>query len=246
MNTQIATRLSVLALTGTLLVGCASNGTGLNAGIGTGVGAGVGAGIGALAGGGKGALIGAGAGALVGGLAGAFKNKIMGTGKAPPGTQVTQQPDGSVRIVIPNNDSLTFDSGRADIKPGFQTTLSGIASTLRDNPSVIGTVTGYTDNQPIRGAIPARVMNSNGTVISMPIRNNNDLSQARAQNVVSYLISQGVAANRLAAQGMGESNPVADNITAGGRAQNRRVELTFRDARGGSVNNNNRPYNNSY
>lgn len=56
-------------------------------------------------------------------------------------------------------------------------------------------------------------------------RYNNNLSQKRAQSVVNYLIKKGVAVSRLRAVGFGASKPIADNNTANGRAQNRRVEL---------------------
>lgn len=49
------------------------------------------------------------------------------------------------------------------------------------------------------------------------------LSQARARSVANYLASKGVAAERLTAKGFGEANPIADNATAEGRAQNRRI-----------------------
>ncbi len=59
---------------------------------------------------------------------------------------------------------------------------------------------------------------------------NQELSQRRAQAVVAYLVSEyGIAAERLAAEGFGESMPVADNATPEGRQQNRRVELVVRD-----------------
>ena len=53
------------------------------------------------------------------------------------------------------------------------------------------------------------------------------LSQQRADSVASALITQGVAANRIRTQGMGPANPIASNSTAEGKAQNRRVEITF-------------------
>jgi chemotaxis protein MotB len=59
------------------------------------------------------------------------------------------------------------------------------------------------------------------------VASNQDLSMRRAQTVVQYLISQGVNPNLLTAQGLGDTDPVAPNNTAQGRAQNRRVELTL-------------------
>jgi chemotaxis protein MotB len=77
-------------------------------------------------------------------------------------------------------------------------------------------VSGYTDNAPIGAALRARGVTSN-----------QELSQRRADNVIQYLISQGLNANLVSAKGFGESNPVASNDTASGRAQNRRVELSL-------------------
>ena len=54
---------------------------------------------------------------------------------------------------------------------------------------------------------------------------NQDLSEQRAQAVMAWLVANGVDADRLSAEGRGEGEPVADNATAEGRAQNRRVEL---------------------
>jgi len=54
---------------------------------------------------------------------------------------------------------------------------------------------------------------------------NQALSERRASSVAQYLLSQGVAPNKLTSEGKGESQPVADNETDEGRAKNRRVEL---------------------
>lgn len=60
-------------------------------------------------------------------------------------------------------------------------------------------------------------------------RYNQKLSQQRAQSTMNYLVSQGISASRLTAQGYGEINPIASNDTAEGRAQNRRVEIRVTD-----------------
>ena len=56
---------------------------------------------------------------------------------------------------------------------------------------------------------------------------NQDLSDRRARSVMQYLIGEGIDASRLSSQGFGESRPIAENGTATGRAQNRRVELVW-------------------
>ena len=83
----------------------------------------------------------------------------------------------------------------------------GVAASLRDYPEVNVEVGGHTDSS---GASDF----------------NKKLSQARADAVKDYLVRQGVNASQLSTRGYGEDNPIADNGTASGRAQNRRVELT--------------------
>ncbi|MNW00775.1 putative lipoprotein YiaD precursor [compost metagenome] len=61
---------------------------------------------------------------------------------------------------------------------------------------------------------------------------NLELSRARAQTVADVLIDLGIDSKRIEAQGLGESFPVAENASARGRAQNRRVEIVFSDAQG--------------
>ncbi|MEQ5841514.1 hypothetical protein BWP39_11350 [Paraburkholderia acidicola] len=209
MNAKIMTRMSVLTLVGALLAGCATP-QGTNTAVGTGVGAGLGAGIGALIGGGKGAAIGAGVGAAAGGITGynwqAIHNKLTGA-TAGTGTQITEQPDGSLKLNIPS--SVTFDTNQYAIKPSFAPVLDQVAQTLNQNPEVIAQVIGYTD--------------STGQAAY-----NQTLSVNRAQSVTNYLAQRGVAGQRLSADGRGASNPVADNNTEAGRAQNRRVEVYLR------------------
>jgi chemotaxis protein MotB len=59
------------------------------------------------------------------------------------------------------------------------------------------------------------------------ITSNLVLSQKRADNVMNFMVSQGVNSSLVSAQGFGDANPVAPNDTAEGQAQNRRVELTL-------------------
>ena len=95
------------------------------------------------------------------------------------------------------------------MKPDFQQTLNQIAGTLNEHPNAMVTVVGHTDD---RGAADY----------------NQKLSQDRALGVTNYLASRGVAPERLSATGQGENMPIADNATAEGRAQNRRVEMFVR------------------
>jgi chemotaxis protein MotB len=82
-------------------------------------------------------------------------------------------------------------------------------------------VNGYTDNTPIGPELMRQGVTSNLI-----------LSRRRAENVMQYMISQGVNPSLVAAQGFGDASPVASNETAQGRAQNRRVELTLANTGG--------------
>ena len=148
-------------------------------------------------------------GAILGGASGLYldnKEKKLRQQMAGTGVEVGRNPDGSVQLIMPG--SITFDTNKSNIKPNFYGTLNKVAQTLaEDNQSAI-LVTGYTDN-------------TGNDSINIP------LSQARAQSVKSYLASQGVSASRIDAQGYGSSNPIADNSTASGREQNRRVEISI-------------------
>ncbi|TDG09139.1 OmpA family protein [Paraburkholderia guartelaensis] len=209
MNTRILTRLSVFAIAGALVAGCATQ-QGTNTAVGTGVGAGTGAAIGAIFGGGKGAAIGAGAGALVGGITGYnwqnIHNKLSGATQGT-GTKITEQPDGSLKLDIPSN--VTFDTSSYAIKPSFAPVLDQVAQTLQQNPEVVAQVVGHTDNT----GSPAY---------------NQTLSVNRAQSVVNYLASRGIQMQRMSASGLGDTQPIADNNTEAGRAANRRVEMYLR------------------
>ncbi len=209
MNAKIVTRLTVLALAGSVLAGCATQQQ-TNTATGTGLGAALGAGIGALAGGGKGAAIGAGVGGLAGGVTGynwqAIRNKLSGASKGT-GTQITEQPDGSLKLNIPSN--VTFATDSYQINPQLYATLNELAAQMSQNPQVVAQIQGYTD--------------STGSASY-----NQTLSVNRAQSVATYLSQRGVQPNRLQAQGFGASNPIADNNTAAGREQNRRVEIYLR------------------
>jgi OmpA-OmpF porin, OOP family len=106
---------------------------------------------------------------------------------------------------------ILFDTGSARIRPESTPTLKEIADALRQHGNLRLRIEGHTDSV---GQAPA----------------NQRLSEQRAQAVVAHLVErEGVAAGRLEAAGMGQEQPVADNGTAEGRAQNRRVELVVLD-----------------
>ena len=101
---------------------------------------------------------------------------------------------------------VTFATGSAQLTTPAKAILAGVAQMLVANPEVKVEVGGHTDNTG-----SAEV--------------NTRLSQQRAEAVVAYLVEQGVSADRLSAHGYGPEQPIADNDTPEGRAQNRRVEL---------------------
>lgn len=101
---------------------------------------------------------------------------------------------------------VAFASNSSQLLASSRAVLDETAQMLRANPSLRAEIAGHTDSQGEAAY-------------------NQWLSQRRAEAVRSYLVSRGIAANRLVARGYGESNPVADNASAAGRALNRRVEL---------------------
>ena len=103
---------------------------------------------------------------------------------------------------------INFDFDRATIKPEFEGVLDAGVEALKENSDVRVQVAGYTD--------------SVGTDAY-----NQGLSERRANAVLEYLSTHGIDGSRLSAVGFGETNPVADNATDDGRAQNRRVELNI-------------------
>lgn len=109
-----------------------------------------------------------------------------------------------LRISVSSEASFDFD--RAELKPEFKPTLNKVADVLYNDPNQRIRVVGHTD--------------SHGSEAY-----NQRLSERRAQATASYLISQGVASSQVTVEGRGESEPRADNATAEGRAQNRRVEI---------------------
>lgn len=103
-----------------------------------------------------------------------------------------------------------FDSGKADLKPAGQRELDELAARLDTMKGIESIeVTGHTDSQ--------------GSAAF-----NQALSERRAAAVKSYLVNKGVDAGKISTRGMGASSPVADNASAAGRAQNRRVELDIK------------------
>ncbi|MGO3133104.1 MAG: OmpA family protein [Alcaligenes sp.] len=184
-------------------------GTGGRTAVGAGGGAALGAGIGALIGdSSKAAMIGAGIGALAGGIAAynwsGIKKDVQQSGASGLGVDVTEMPDGSLRVNIPS--SVSFDTGHYQLKPALLPVLDSVARAMSQHPELRAKAVGHTD--------------STGSA-----QTNQTLSVNRASAVTNYLNQQGVGQGRLMVEGRGASAPIGDNATAEGRAMNRRVEL---------------------
>jgi outer membrane protein OmpA-like peptidoglycan-associated protein len=184
----------------------------------TATGAGIGAAAGAVLGAainsnnrGKGALIGAGVGAAAGAVGGNIWSKKMQEQKRAmeeatrgTGVAVTQTADNQLKLDIPSD--ISFDTGKSVIKPEMRPVLDRFAQTLAANPATTVRIIGHTDN-------------TGSDAINDP------LSVNRAASARDYLTARGVNATRIAIDGRGSHEPVADNSTAAGRAKNRRIEI---------------------
>ena len=104
-------------------------------------------------------------------------------------------------------ENVVFATGSDILDAGATATLDKVVDAMNRHPLPVVEIVGHTDSTGNADA-------------------NRTLSGARAQAVVDYLISQGIDAERLQSRGAGADEPIADNGTADGRAQNRRVELT--------------------
>src|SRR5690606_29685681 len=191
--------------------GCATSemGPGGRTAAGAGTGAAVGAGPGALIGASsRAAAIGAGGGAVAGGIAGYHWSRVKDdaeqSGATSLGVDVTEMPDGTLRVNIPSH--VSFDTGKYDLKPELLPVLDSVARALVQHPELRAKAIGHTDS-------------------TGPMQVNQTLSVNRANAVTNYLNARGVDRSRLMSEGRGPNNPVADNSTAEGRAMNRRVEL---------------------
>ena len=194
-----------------VLPGCSSmNNTAKGGMIGAGGGAGLGALIGGLIGHGKGAAIGAGVGAVVGTGAGVLIGKKMDKAaeqaRQIEGAKVEQgEQNGTQYVKVTLDSGITFPTNGTTLSSTAKTSLNRFITQL--DPQFDLAVCGHTDNT---GSLEV----------------NQRVSLARAQSVANYLTQCGVAYSRLrSVKGYDYQYPIADNGTAAGRAQNRRVEL---------------------
>jgi len=170
-------------------------------------GAGLGYLLGGLIGGKTARIVGAGIGAAAGGYVGYRMDeqiRELEEATAGSGVDVSQTPNGDGILV--NLPDVTFAVDSTTISPAMRQTLDGVAQSMVNYPNSLIDVMGHTD--------------STGSDAY-----NLDLSRRRADSVANYLVSRGVAGARVERIGYGEQYPIADNTSAVGRQQNRRVEI---------------------
>ena len=204
MKTKI---VSLLLCVG-LLFAC--NNTQKGAGIGAGAGAVIGGVIGALAGNtavgaAVGGAVGAGAGAIIGNRMDKAKKAAQQVQNAQ--VQSVQDANGLDAVKVTFDSGILFATGKADLSQSAKNSLAQFAKVLNENKDGDVAMFGHTDS-------------TGSDAINQP------LSVSRANSVNNYLKSCGVSAAQIkSVEGLGSSNPVADNSTAEGRKQNRRVEV---------------------
>lgn len=142
--------------------------------------------------------IGAGIGAYMDVQEKQLRDELQGTG-----VSVSREGD-NIRLIMPGN--ITFQSDSYNLRSDFYPVLNSVGKVLAKYHDTTLRVTGHTDSTGSKAY-------------------NQTLSEKRARSVANYLNTTGVESNRELVQGMGFDQPIADNGSASGRAQNRRVEL---------------------
>lgn len=143
-------------------------------------------------------LVGAGVGAYMDVQESKLRAQLQGTG-----VQVMREGD-NIRLIMPGN--ITFNSSSYELKTNFYPVLDSVGLVLAKYDDTSIRVSGHTDNTGNR-------------------QYNLTLSERRGDTVANYLAARDVARSRMFVQGLAFDQPISDNATAQGRAQNRRVEL---------------------
>lgn len=153
--------------------------------------------------------IGAAVGAAVGGLIGARLDQQEADLRRAIGSDEVGIVNTGSELIVTMPQDILFAVDSASLRPDLQSDLRALAANLRDYPDTTVDVIGHTDNTGLASY-------------------NQNLSSRRASSVAGVLINSGVSASRIRAFGRGEDEPVASNLTAEGRQQNRRVEIVIR------------------
>ena len=197
-----------------VLAGCGMSKTGQGALIGAGGGAALGAIVGAIAGNAAiGTAVGAGAGAIIG----KKMDKAKKEAEAIQNAQVEEVKDanGLDAVKVTFDSGILFGTGQATLTPTSKSSLQELASVLKNNRDCDVSIQGYTDNQGWKNS-----------TAEQSAQKNQALSLDRATAVSSYLQALSVPVSQIkSVEGFGQNNPVADNSTKSGQAQNRRVEV---------------------
>ena len=143
-------------------------------------------------------IVGAGVGAYMDVQEAKLREQLQGTG-----VQVVREGD-NIRLIMPGN--ITFETDSYNLRGSFYPVLNSVGEVLAKYGDTTLRVSGHTDNTGSR-------------------QYNQTLSERRAASVADYLATRQVDRSRMLVQGLGFDQPIADNGTASGRAQNRRVEL---------------------
>ena len=136
--------------------------------------------------------------------------------KPAPVAEPTPKPEAVIEKVTLSAGAL-FDVDKGDLKPQGKKELDALVDKLISEKVSVGqiTVTGHTDSTGAKAY-------------------NQTLSERRAEAVKAYLVQKGLNGERIVSKGMGDSQPVASNKTAAGRAQNRRVDIDIQGERAGT------------
>jgi outer membrane protein OmpA-like peptidoglycan-associated protein len=208
MKIKIATYGIAIATASLLTISCSQmTKTQKGAVIGSTTGGTIGAIIGRKAGN---TAVGAVIGGAIGGVAGAYIGRKMDRQaeeirKNVPGAEVIDAGEG---LIVKFDSGILFDVDKSELKTNAKTNIENLAATMKNNPETNIMVIGHTD--------------ADGSDSY-----NYSLSERRAAAVKAYTASHGVSNSRLTTVGKGETEPIADNSSASGKSQNRRVEIVI-------------------
>ena len=214
---KLNTKVAALILGGSFIVSSCTtvqnaNNTQKGAGIGVVAGSVIGGILGNNIGKGGNTALGAVIGAAVGGAAGGIIGNNMDKQaqkieQVLPGAEVVRTEEG-INLILDESSKVTFEYNKTTLTPTAKTNLDKLVEVFKEFADTDLLIVGHTDNVGSQG-------------YNLP------LSEKRAASVKDYLVSKGIASSRLTSQGKGLQEPIADNTTEAGRAQNRRVEIAI-------------------
>lgn len=214
MSATASCRIALISAVAFGLSACATDDPNRRAKTGAAIGALAGAVLGHQVDGDKGRYVGAVVGAIAGGAAGNYMDKQaaelerqLAAEQARDELRITRMAGDALRVGVASD--ATFDFGKDNLRSEALSTYAKIASVLKDYDKTVVHIVGHTD--------------SVGTDSY-----NQGLSERRASAVASYLMQQGLPADRIRQEGRGEREPVASNDGDEGRRRNRRVDIVIK------------------